>query len=259
MVIVASLLLFAGGALEISHQFGYYYPATNLSTLYLVLYGLLWSSFITYAGDRWHWFSNSIYATLLLMLSLVIYLIFIPETWSIQTDLLEHGYQAHFLAHWGSAVLVALMIYRCIAWWQKGKIEPQVPAAGFSWLICTVIVLFLSAEVQLLVNHLFYSQSHSFGLISTIYIKTGLPILWGLSSFVFMWLGMRYKFKPLRIISLVLFSITLLKLFLFDIRNIPVTGKIAAFFCLGVLLLVVSFMYQRLKKIIIEDEEKKTV
>jgi len=36
-------------------------------------------------------------------------------------------------------------------------------------------------------------------------------------------------------------------------------GKIAAFFCLGVLLLVVSFMYQRLKKIIIEDEEKKTV
>jgi uncharacterized membrane protein len=74
-----------------------------------------------------------------------------------------------------------------------------------------------------------------------------------------MWLGMHHKFKPLRILSLVLFSITLLKLFLFDIRNIPVAGKIAAFFCLGVLLLVVSFMYQRLKKIIIEDEEKKIV
>jgi uncharacterized membrane protein len=72
-----------------------------------------------------------------------------------------------------------------------------------------------------------------------------------------MWLGMGYKFKQLRIISLALFTVTLLKLFLFDIRNIPVAGKIAAFFCLGVLLLVVSFMYQRLKKIIIEDEEKK--
>jgi uncharacterized membrane protein len=72
-----------------------------------------------------------------------------------------------------------------------------------------------------------------------------------------MWMGMHYKFKPLRIFSLTLFSVTLLKLFLFDIRNIPVAGKIAAFFCLGVLLLVVSFMYQRLKKIIIEDEEKK--
>ncbi|MDP4218667.1 MAG: DUF2339 domain-containing protein, partial [Bacteroidota bacterium] len=62
---------------------------------------------------------------------------------------------------------------------------------------------------------------------------------------------------PLRVLSLVIFSITLLKLFLFDIRDIPVAGKIAAFFCLGVLLLVVSFMYQRLKKIIIEDEERK--
>jgi uncharacterized membrane protein len=48
----------------------------------------------------------------------------------------------------------------------------------------------------------------------------------------------------------------LVKLFLFDIKNIPITGKIAAFFCLGVLLLVVSFMYQRLKKILIDDAQK---
>jgi uncharacterized membrane protein len=75
-------------------------------------------------------------------------------------------------------------------------------------------------------------------------------------SFAFMWLGMRYKYRTLRIISLSLFSLTLFKLFAFDIRNIPVGGKIAAFFCLGVLLLVVSFMYQRLKKIIIDDEKK---
>jgi uncharacterized membrane protein len=56
---------------------------------------------------------------------------------------------------------------------------------------------------------------------------------------------------------LCLFSITLFKLFAFDISNIPVAGKIAAFFCLGVLLLIVSFMYQKLKKIITQDEEKK--
>jgi hypothetical protein len=37
----------------------------------------------------------------------------------------------------------------------------------------------------------------------------------------------------------------------------PPGGKIAAFILLGVLLLTVSFMYQRLKKIIIDDTEKK--
>jgi uncharacterized membrane protein len=74
-----------------------------------------------------------------------------------------------------------------------------------------------------------------------------------------MWLGMKYKYRTLRIVSLTLFAIILAKLFMFDIRNIPVAGKIAAFFCLGILLLVVSFMYQRLKKIIIEDEKKSSV
>lgn len=67
---------------------------------------------------------------------------------------------------------------------------------------------------------------------------------------------MRNKQRVLRIISLTLFTITLLKLFLFDINNIPVAGKIAAFFCLGIILLVISFMYQKVKKIIVNDDEK---
>ena len=46
---------------------------------------------------------------------------------------------------------------------------------------------------------------------------------------------------------------------LYDIRNIPPGGKFAAFILLGVLLLTVSFMYQRLKKIIIDDAENNTV
>jgi hypothetical protein len=39
-----------------------------------------------------------------------------------------------------------------------------------------------------------------------------------------------------------------------DIRGISEGGKIAAFISLGVLLLVVSFMYQRLKKLLLVDE-----
>ena len=125
------------------------------------------------------------------------------------------------------------------------------------WLTGAFIITFLSFELFWIVNTIFYSRQTSLEQIQNVFIKTVLPILWGLCSFGFMWLGMKYKFKPLRIISLVLFLITLLKLFIFDISNIPPAGKIAAFFCLGVLLLIVSFMYQRLKKIIIQDEEKK--
>jgi uncharacterized membrane protein len=66
--------------------------------------------------------------------------------------------------------------------------------------------------------------------------------------------GLKMKKKHLRIISLTLFLLTLLKLFFVDIRGISEGGKIAAFISLGVLLLVVSFMYQRLKKLILADE-----
>jgi len=65
---------------------------------------------------------------------------------------------------------------------------------------------------------------------------------------------MRFRFKALRILALVLFGITILKLFLFDLRHISQGGKIAAFILLGAILLTVSFMYQRLKKIIIDDQ-----
>jgi uncharacterized membrane protein len=92
-----------------------------------------------------------------------------------------------------------------------------------------------------------------------LYYKAGLTILWSICSFIMMWLGMQHKFRPLRIISLTLFTVTLIKLFTYDIRRIPPGGKIAAFILLGVLLLTVSFMYQRLKKIIIDDAETNNV
>ncbi|HEY9047924.1 MAG TPA: DUF2339 domain-containing protein, partial [Ohtaekwangia sp.] len=84
--------------------------------------------------------------------------------------------------------------------------------------------------------------------------RIGFPILWGIASFLLITIGLKTRKKHLRIISLTLLLVTLLKLFIFDIRGISEGGKIAAFISLGVLLLVVSFMYQRLKKLLLVDE-----
>ena len=246
-------LLFIDGALEIFHQMD-----AGLSVVYLTGYTYLYMLVVARVerrvqADRW----RTAVAGLLIG-AVLLYLGTLPAMFDLQSLMLEHGrYQGHFTAHWIGVVFVVLILGELTGRQRSGLM--QVEGAVFTWLICGIIVIFLSAEGQLLVNAVYYSHNNDLEYLSRVYNKTGLPILWGLCSFVFMWLGMRYKYKPLRIISLLLFSITLLKLFLFDIRNIPIAGKIAAFFCLGVLLLVVSFMYQRLKKIIIEDEEKNTV
>lgn len=254
------LVLLTGGALEIHYQFNFYYPGAALYVLYLALYGYVLAFLIAMTGTWRKWFNRDTYSGGMLLLCLVVYLVLIPDSFAVQGIMLESAhYHSHFITHWISDVLIGVIIVVLTSWLKSGKMTAAAKHPATSWLLCAIVVTFLSAEIHLLINDLFFDKGRSLAEIQRVYHKTGLPILWGLCSFVFMWLGMHYKFKPLRIISLVLFSITLLKLFLFDIRNIPVAGKIAAFFCLGVLLLGVSFMYQRLKKIIIEDEDKKMV
>jgi uncharacterized membrane protein len=254
----AIILFFMAGALEINHQFQYYYPGSGLQVLYLLLFTFSFVLAYTLITAKWTLPGyNRHVNTTLLAFCIALYLLSLPEVFGIQRSMLQqqqHG--THFLAHWLAALVIAMVIYNLIQLFGNSQQLKVTRAELVTWILCTVGVVYLSAEVHLLVNRFFYDENYSLAELQRIYVKTGLPILWGICSFGFMWLGMKNKFRPLRIISLTLFLVTLLKLFMFDIRNIPVAGKIAAFFSLGVLLLVVSFMYQRLKKIIIEDEKR---
>ena len=253
------VLLFIAGAIEINYQFNRYYPDVQFSQLYTLLYTLSFVLLFLLIIKRVKSFTVSTDLQFILYCGCIIYyLISISNAFNIQEIILvEHKYSLHFIAHWIAAILTATIIYRAIMMLKDSNDKKYSDL--FTWVACVLVVIFLSVELNLLLNSLFYNSTNTLEALHRIYIKTILPILWGLCSFAFMWLGMKYKYKPLRIVSLTLFSITLVKLFLFDISNIPIAGKIAAFFCLGVLLLVVSFMYQRLKKIIADDEDKSAV
>jgi len=252
---ISFTLLFLSGFLEINNQFSNRYPQTSLNTVYLMLYVPAFVFLFNSLSKRITTLTigPKIMATLI-GVSIFIYLICLQDAFYLQhTILVEQkitGY--HFAAHWLGALFTGMLIYQMIRFVSTHLEQGSKKAAA--WVISGTVVLFLSLEVSLLSNLLFYSKAHDINYVETIYIQTALPVLWGLISFAFMWLGMRYKEVTLRIVSLTLFSITLLKLFIFDIRNIPPAGKIAAFFCLGVLLLIISFMYQKVKKIIIADE-----
>lgn len=85
-------------------------------------------------------------------------------------------------------------------------------------------------------------------------IKTALPVLWGVLAFVFLLIGIKKSIKDLRIIALTLLGITILKLFTYDISNVSETGKIVAFILLGVLILIISFVYQKIKVLVIDEK-----
>ncbi|WP_113653907.1 DUF2339 domain-containing protein [Pedobacter namyangjuensis] len=83
--------------------------------------------------------------------------------------------------------------------------------------------------------------------------KLGLSILWGVYSLVLIGIGLWKNKKFLRIGAIVLFAITLLKLFLYDIASLDTISKTIVFVSLGVLLLLISFLYNKYKHLIIDD------
>ena len=77
--------------------------------------------------------------------------------------------------------------------------------------------------------------------------KLGLSILWSVYSLLLVGLGIYQNKKHLRIFALVLFGITLAKLFLYDISNLSTISKTVVLIVLGLLLLTISFLYNKFK------------
>jgi len=198
-------------------------------------------------------FNKPYIEVILILAAFAFYLFSSINSYNLIDGVIAKQYAAkHMYMHWLGNLLLLYLLFELV------KIFRQPGAAlgnGFAWLLNILLVIFFSIECRHLYVTVLAGEKNIF-VYHAQYMKAGLTIVWAVYSFIIIWLGMKNRYKTLRIISLSLFTLALLKLFLFDIRNISAGGKIAAFIMLGVLLLVISFMYQRLKKIIIDNEEK---
>ncbi len=77
--------------------------------------------------------------------------------------------------------------------------------------------------------------------------KLGLSILWGVYALLLIVMGIWKKQTYLRVSAMVLFGVTLLKLFFYDVEHLETIPKTIVFVSLGVLLLLISFLYNKYK------------
>lgn len=80
-------------------------------------------------------------------------------------------------------------------------------------------------------------------------------LLWLLTAVVLFVLGVRRKSNPLRMTGITLMGVTLLKLLVLDSLTFSTIQKVIAYLVLGVLLLLVSFFYQKFRKQLFEEKE----
>lgn len=141
-----------------------------------------------------------------------------------------------------SLAFFALLLLMCYRLGRSGLIK-QKSISAFDYLLYTSLLWVLSSELINIISLSGLSGSY----------KLGLSILWGVYALFLISMGLAKKKKHLRIGAIVLFGITLVKLFLYDIAYLNTIAKTIVFVSLGVLLLIISFLYNKYKHLITDE------
>jgi len=75
--------------------------------------------------------------------------------------------------------------------------------------------------------------------------QLALSVIWTIYGGVLLVAGIVWKSATMRVMALVLLGATIIKVFLFDLSSLEAINRIISFLVLGVVLLGVSFLYQR--------------
>ncbi len=264
------IVVYLSGLFELDYQLVAAYDFGPNRTILLGTYNLLFAVGLLLTVQRYPTRSRLLHVVTLALLALFGYvLIYEPAV----LDLLENYYRdadqrfAGFPVHYLSlalAICLLFLLYRL-----KPALEPLPTIVNrlWPWFLGITLVYMASWELFAHVVAFTFSDddivrqptqipafSNRFATLLIQTNKVGLPILWGICAFAFMYVGLTRRNRAFRLLSLSLFALTLLKLFFYDLRGISEGGRIAAFISLGALLLIISFMYQKIKQLILVSD-----
>jgi len=155
------------------------------------------------------------------------------ETFAYARDFAEH-----LLARWSTMALVlgALLYSAHVLRLATPVLESWQPSIT-TWLYSAFAAL-LFGVLTLEVSAYFYARAPQarFAAIS---------VLWTLYAIALMLLGFRYQQVRLRLVSLGLFGVTILKVFLADMAKVSTPFRIVSFVVLGLMLIGASYLYYR--------------
>lgn len=257
--ILGGLLIFVvyvTGAIELN-----YHPFTNkeLTRLIIGIYNGIFVSLFWFGADR-----NSVgkmqrsaeYAMVFMIASYLFY--GHQSAVSLRNSFLADDPAtplSHFMTHYINVTIAFVGMFLMLVSNYKKSGEGNTEFASVLWAACAVVVFHLSAELDHITVLLNYDGNMEAieGILEDTH-RILYPILWGLISFFLMFAGMRYKISALRMMSLVLFGVILLKFFALDFWRINIFARIVSLIFIGGLLLFISYLYNQLRLMILEGE-----
>lgn len=257
LAVARILALYLVVLLELYYQLQHRINLYAFTAVSVWIYHYLFLAVLFIYVSRKHAFAVSKLVALGIACLLVLYIAADKAILDLQYSiLLKDGRSNLYYWHYLVPVLALVNLYLLVQFLHRNnKLQEAEYKKIAPWFFTIIAVLIFSSEAIVIWTNSAYDPGFDISAIQSRAVKIALPILWSICSLVLMLLGMRYKMKSYRIVSLSLFSLTIIKLFLYDISNVGQGGKIAAFIILGVILLVVSFLYQKIKGLFIDEEQ----
>jgi hypothetical protein len=232
----------------------YNYNYENLKIAWIYIYTLFFASALTYLNIK-KLRNNELAITSLIINFLVIILFLTHGLYNLSE--LRDAYLNHDNKYFSirsfnigirylSLAFFALLIFQCYKLISSDLLKKNLKIL-FDYLLYISLLWIISSELINILELARLDGSY----------KLGLSILWGIYSLFLISLGIAKNKKHLRIGAMILFGITLIKLFIYDIAYLSTISKTIVFVSLGVLLLIISFLYNKYKHLIIDDVEVK--
>lgn len=259
--ILGSLLLIIGYLVfefELMFQTRYTIGGYNFRLLLFFGYTLTYLLFVRFVTEK---ANIGRYRPLLNGLVALVVTVYAPLGYFATIDLRDGYFQGHyplypFLVHYFNVGMSVYLMYQVI----RSIIKTDgYKSVYFSYAVQLGIVLFV-AYSTVEYEHLFVLAQSAFSnkgleqLVSQ-YRATSFTILWVLLSFGLMYFGMRIKLKDVRMMALLLFGLTIAKFFIVDFWRMEVVGKIVSFMVIGAILIVISQLYQKQLRLLVEEGE----
>lgn len=226
------------------------YPGL-LKDYWLINYTLLFAMLFTVLNLLYLKIRNL--ASFLLILNLIVIIVFLSSGLT-KLGMIRESYLQPFET--GDVSLIK-NLYRYLSYFLTGfillftwrTIKQNFYDKGFimiaEFLFHIMLIIVASAELVNLMELGGSGQSN----------KLGLSILWGIYSLLLIVLGIIKKKKYLRIWAIILFALTLMKLFFYDLTTLDTVSKTIVFVILGTLLLIISYLYNRFKNLILSEKD----
>jgi uncharacterized membrane protein len=217
----------------------------SYKVIWMVNYSLLYLAVLTFINIRY--IKNEVFGIVIFWISFVTLFVFLFQSLFSLSELRESYINRLLSANFDipvfniviryvSFLFAGLSLFMLNLWIGKEK-QPDYYSITFRLLFHLTILWILSSEMLNIMDLIGNSHSYRFGL----------SILSGVYALMLIGLGISGRKRYLRIAAIALFAATLLKLFFYDITELDTIMKTVLFLALGVLMLIISFLYNKYK------------